>query len=487
MTTLEKIMDSYADKLLVNHNLAKEEQQKNLLTKEDYIEILKPALRIIEKNKDSSLEEIREELYKYSGVEETITSSIYGKQMAPGAVITYGTKNYQEMLTLGKKTDMQNEDTETFDLLNSANGRTVYDLASVTKMFTSISVQILARKKLIDLSKKVSYYLPNFPGLKDVTVYELLTFNAPVKTEGRVDKAKDKEEAENILRTITFDDANDGKRPYTDMGAMVLKYIVEKVSGVTFYEFINKNILEVSNMYDTYVSIPDNKIYNVAPTGNNGFYYKDDNYRINTDIKLGECYDEKARIMGQKDGNLSGHAGLFSTGYDMLEFSHALLMKTILTEEELYHMADNETGKKGQSIQYLGKLCYSKNPSQPDSEVYHPLGGRTIASAGWTGTQLTIDPDNEIFYSLLSNRSNNRMTFIDQDKRNLVKTSSNGKKTIVLPDGKEMIDASRYAWDRDEALVHPVIKLSIWYRFLEEIYQDELENKNCVYFKRRGR
>ncbi len=487
MTTLEKTMDSYADKLLFNHNLAKEEEQRDLFTKEDYLEILKPALLIIEKNKDANIDELREKLYQASGVEDIVTNSIYNRQMAPGAVITYGTKNYQEMLTIGKKTDISNENDKTVGTHNSTNGLTLYDLASVTKIFTSISVQILARKNMIDLSKKISYYLPDFPGLKDVTVYELLTFNAPVKTDGRVDKAKDKEEAENILRTITFDDANDGKRPYTDMGAMVLKYIVEKVSGVAFYEFINKYILEVSNMYDTYVSIPEEKLRRVAPTGNNGFYYKDDNYRINTDIKLGECYDEKARVMGQKEGNLSGHAGLFSTGYDMLEFSHALLTKTILTEDELHHMADNETGKKGQSIQYLGKLCYSKNPSQEDSEVYHPLGGRTIASAGWTGTQLTIDPDNEIFYSLLSNRSHNRMTFIDKEKRDLVRTYDNDKKMIVLPNGKEIVDASRYAWDRDEALVHPIIKLSIWYRFLEEVYKEDLINTNVSYFKRRGR
>ena len=478
MNALEKTMDIYAEKLLKNHNLAKEEQQRNLLTKEDYLEILKPALKVIEKNKDTSIDEIREELYKCSGVEEIVENSVYKKQMVPGAVITYGTKNYQEMLTLGTKS-------EDFSMLNVTNGSTLYDLASVTKLFTSISVQILARKNMLDLSKKVSYYLPDFPGLKDITIYELLTFNAPVKTDGRIDKANDLEEAENILKTITFDDANNGQRPYTDMGAMVLKYIVEKVSKMEFYNFINKHILEVSNMYDTYVSIPEKMLYRVAPTGNNGFYYKDDNYRINTDVKLGECYDEKARIMGQKAGNLSGHAGLFSTGYDMIEFSHALLTQTILTEEELHHMADNETGKKGKQIQYLGKLCYSKNPVQEDSEIYHPLGGRAIASAGWTGTQITIDPDNEIFYSLLSNRSHNRMTFIDKDKKDLIKTDDNGKKTIILPNGKEMIDASRYAWDRDAALVHPVIKLSIWYKFLEEIYEGELVNSSKTYFKKR--
>lgn len=484
MKIFENIMNSYAEKLLQNHNLAKEEEQRNLLTKEDYLQILKPALLIIENNKDNSIEEIRECLYNASGVEEIVTNSIYNKKMSPGAVITYGTKNYQEMLAVGMRDDTKSESQTT---LNHTSGLTIYDLASVTKLFTSISVQILARKKMIDLNKQVCYYLPDFPGLENVTIYQLLTFKAPVKTAGRIDKAKDKEEAEEILRSITFDESSSGARPYTDMGAMVLKYLVEKVSGMSFYEFINKNILETSNMYNTYVSIPDEKLNSVAPTGNNGFYYKDGNYRINTNVKPGECYDEKARIMGQKDGNLSGHAGLFSTGYDMVNFSRALLKNVILTSDELHHMADNETGKKGQSIQYLGKLCYSKNPVQEDSEVYHPLSGRTMASAGWTGTQLTIDPDNDIFYSLLSNRSCNRMTFIDKEKQDLVQTYDNGMKTIILPNGKEMVDSSRYAWDRDEALVHPVIKLSIWYSLLEEIYKDELSSKDNLSFKKRRR
>ncbi len=478
MTVLERILDSYSLELLKNHNNAKEEEQRNLLTKEDYLEILKPVVDLIQNNKDKNLDELRDELYKNSDVEKVIKDFIYKKQMTPGAVISFGTKNYHEILSIGYRDDSKNT-------INHVDSNTLYDLASVTKIFTSISVLILARKNIIDLNQKVSYYLPDFNGLGNITIYQLLTFNAPIKTDGRIDRAKDKEEAEKIIRTITFDSQNDGKRPYTDMGAMVLKYLVEKVSGVSFYDFVKSNILDISNMCNTYASIPDDKLSMIAPTGYNGFYYKDGNFRINDGVKPGDCYDEKARIMGQKDGNLSGHAGLFSNSYDMSLLCQNLLEKHILTSDELYHMADNETGKKGLSIQYLGKLCYSKNPSQPDSEVYHPLGGRTIASAGWCGTQLTIDPDNEIFYSLLSNRSYNRMTFIDADKKSLIKTHEDGKKTIILPNGVEKIDSSRYAWDRDSALVHPVIRLAIQYRFLEEIYKDELSKNNISYCKQR--
>lgn len=481
MAYIEKLMDSYAEELLKNHNLAKEEEQRNLTSKEDFLQILKPVVRIIENNKDASLEELRELLFQSSGVKESLKTAVYEKSMAPGAVVSFGTKNYHETLSVGCIKD----NIDLHDRMNHVSSLTLYDLSSVTKMFTSICIQILARKNMIDLNKKMSYYLPDFPGLENITIYELLTFNAPVKTDGRVDRAKEKEEAERIIRTISFDDTNDGKRPYTDMGAMVLKYLVEKVTGMDFYEFIKTNILDISNMPNTYVSIPEDQMRWVAPTGNNGFYYKDGNYRINTDVKIGDCYDEKARIMGQRDGNLSGHAGLFSTGYDMSNLSQTLLKGEVLTNEELCHMADNETGKKGLPIQYLGKLCYSKNPSQPDSEVYHPLSGRTVASAGWTGTQLTVDPDNEIFYSLLSNRSYNRMTFIDDTKRDLIKEDEMGKKTILLPNGVNMIDASKYAWDRDAVLVHPVIKLAMQYRFLEEIYNEEVKKKGYPYYKQR--
>ncbi len=216
MTAMEKIMDSFVEELLKNHNLAKEEEQRNLLTKEDYIEMLKPALQIIENNQDASIEEIREELYKYSGVEETVSDAINNKKMAPGAVITYGTKKYQEVLTAGSKDDNEQ---------NLITGFSLYDLASVTKLFTSISIQILAAGNKIDLNKKVNYYLPDFPGLKDVTVYQLLTFNAPVKTDGRVDTAKDREEAlvhpviklsiwYKLLEKIYENELEDGYKPY---------------------------------------------------------------------------------------------------------------------------------------------------------------------------------------------------------------------------------------------------------------------------------
>lgn len=317
MKTMEKITQNYANKLLYNHNLAPDKTQKNLLTVDDYLEILKPVTKIITDNKDASLEELRNLIYVNSEVENILKKSVYERKMVPGAVISYGTNNFHETISIGKTSDFGN------GIITDEN--TIYDLASVTKIFTSISIQLLSARGMLDLSKPVTYYLPEFLGLSNVTIYQLLTFNAFLKTDGRVDKANDKNEAETILKTIAIDNLNNGKRPYTDMGAMVLKYVVEKTSGINFFDFVNKNILEISKMYNTYVSVPDEKILHLAETGYDGFYYKDGNYRINEDVRIGDCYDAKARIMGQRSGNLSGHAGLFSTGNDMSNLALSLM------------------------------------------------------------------------------------------------------------------------------------------------------------------
>lgn len=465
---LNNMLEAQAEKLYINQNLAKEEEQRNIISKEAYKEILRPVTDVVGSNKDASIGELRDLLYKNSGPYETLRKAVYDRKMAPGAVISYGGNNYQEIITLGMTSDFE-------DAIN-ANERTIYDLASVTKLFTSVSILQLVRAKKIDWNKPVSFYLPEFNGLKSVSVYHLLTFSIPVKTNGRIDRAGTKEEAEKILRSVEYNSEDNGKRPYTDMGAIVLKYVIEKVSGQRFYDYVVENILSPLKMENTFVQIPVKKLGNVAQTGYDGFYYKDGNYRVNKDVTIGSVYDAKARILGQKEGDLSGHAGLFSTSEDMTRLALSLINCGVLPREMIEMMGDNKTGNLEKSVQYLGMLCYSKNPVQDNSEIYHPLSGKTFASAGWTGTKFTVDPVNKIYYSLLSNRSNNRMTYIDDSKKDLVMTNEKGMKSITLPNGKTMVDATRYAWDRDRALVHPVIKLAIQYGFLDEIYEREKEN-----------
>lgn len=230
-------------------------------------------------------------------------------------------------------------------------------------------------------------------------------------------------------------------------------------------------------MIDTHVIVPKCKLDRVASTNLDGKYYKDGNFAITKNVSKGTVYDPKAQIMGQQIGNLSGHAGLFSTADDMTSLAKGIIGGQIINDKYVEEMAKNRTGKeyleneKTKYVQYLGYLCYSKNPILGDSELFHAMSGRSFASAGWTETQITVDPINNLFLFMSVNRSHNRMTFIDPAQREKVMEDEKGKKEIILPDGSIKIDATRFAWDRDEVVVHPALKLAIQYKMVEDLYK----------------
>lgn len=474
---LEQYLEDYVNDLYEKQNNGSCLEQRGLYTKKEYFELLKPVIELISNYKDYSIDELRNKLYENSQIEENLIDFIYKKEMVPGMVFSYGTKSYKETVVVGNRQEVSlNEQGKIVPDLEQMTEDTIFDLASVTKVFTSISLLKLVQDGVIRLNDTVVKYAPQFKNLNDVTIYDLMTFGVPLKTNGRVDRASSREEAEQILFGIERDLESTNKRPYTDMGAMVLKYVIESASGMNYYHFVEENILKKLNMKDTHVVVPKMKLNRVSSTNLDGKYYKDGNFAITTNAPKGIVYDPKAQIMGQKDGVLSGHAGMFSTANDMTNLAKGIISGKVINEEYVEMMAKNRTGRKyieddkEKYIQYLGMLCYSKNPILADSELFHAMSGKSFASAGWTGTQLTVDPINELYFFMAANRSHNRMTFIDPAQRDKVEVNENGKKTILLPNGDVKIDATRFAWDRDAAIVHPALKLTIQYKMLEDTY-----------------
>lgn len=485
----ESFLDSYVDELYSRQNVGLSQEQMGLFTKKQYYELLRSVSDIYYKNPDLSISEMRQQLLEKSGVLESLKDFVNKKEMVPGLVVSYGTPNYKETLVIGNRQEVS---TDNFGNLvpscEKMTEDTIFDLASITKIFTSFCILILAQKGEINLNDEIVKYCPQFKNLKGVTIFDLLSFRVPLKTNGRIDKATSFSQAIDLLNDIEIDQNFDkNKNPYTDMGAMVLKYVIEEVSNMSFYDFVEENILVPLNMTDTHVMIPNYKLNRVASTNFDGKYYKDGNFTISSEPRKGAVFDPKARILYQESGNLSGHAGLFSSAHDMTSLAKGVIDGKVLNDDYLQELVKNRTGRKidGQDkfVQYLGFLCYSKNPHLPDSELYHAMSGRSFASAGWTGTQLTVDPLNQLYFFMAGNRSHNRMTYIDPIQRDKVMVDSNGKKTIVLPNGMEMIDSTRFAWDRDSAVVHPVLKLAIQYKMLEDIcemYNEKIEEKESV-------
>lgn len=474
-------MEKSINDLLANQNNINDKNLKNLYKKEDYEKLQKDVLDVLKKNKDCSLTELYEKLYEKSGIEDLIKDFFLEKKLAPGAVISYGTKNFEENIVVGNKQEVKLKNNKLVPEKKEMEYDTIFDLASCTKLFTGIATIQLISKNEIKLNDKVNKFLPDFKNIGNLTIYDLLTFY-PLETEKRIDKCKDYGEAYDALLNMVPKNISINSRRYNDFSSIVLKYIIEKVTNISFYEYIKINILDILNMNDTFVKVPNPE--RCANFNYDGRIYNNQAL-IRTNADLGIASDEKAVILGQNIGNLSGHAGLFSTSADMIKLARGLIDNKVLDKNHLNLMAKNHTGflykdslDNIKSTQYYGLLCYTKNPILKNSEVYHALSSKSFASAGWTGTHLTVDPINKINVCLLSNRCHNRITYIDKNiKNNFIKDHAN---KITLADNCSMIDASNYSSARD-IILHKCTQLALEYKILEDTINLDKNNNIIIY------
>ena len=201
-------------------------------------------------------------------------------------------------------------------------------------------------------------------------------------------------------------------------------------------------------------------------------------------LKYVEAESQKERqiVLVISDGiQDTGHAGLFSTAGDMAKLAIALMEEKVLSIENLKKIGINRTGKmigENDVTQFHGYLCYSKNPIEMNSEVNHFLSGNAFALGGYTGNQLTIDIENGVYVFFASNRCHNRVTNITgASEEDYVQ---NGY--VKWKGGKSYKYNKKYAYDRDDCVMKPAVKLALKYKCLEYILGESTmkTEKECI-------
>ena len=137
---------------------------------------------------------------------------------------------------------------------------TVYDLASVTKIFNGLCLMKLWERGKLDPFRRISWYCPEFSRLGEVTVEQLMSFQVQLRTPERIDRQRTREEALACLRE-TQSLGGCGRRAYSDIPAMVLKYVVEKASGMDMMECVRKAVLEPAGMTSTWAAVPEERTF----------------------------------------------------------------------------------------------------------------------------------------------------------------------------------------------------------------------------------
>ena len=343
---------------------------------------------------------------------------------------------------------------------NQIGEHTVFDLASVTKLFTGLCAMRLKEEGLLDFGRPVCAYDPRFQNLQNVTVGQLMAFSLTVQTPERLDACADRETA---LRCLFAAKAKPpaGPRVYSDIPAMILKYVIEAVSGSRLIDCVRTVILEKAGMRETWASVPDERrgdclSYDLEHRIEKGKRI------LRKGLRPGVPHDPKAAVLQDDTDDLCGHAGLFSTGEDMIRFCRAVLAEKIVSGNSLREMSINRTGHllpDGSYTQYLGYQCYLRHPCQYFSEIPAYMGGRAFGIGGFTGNHVSVDPESGVFVVFLGNRVRNRLTtLLPEEGKSLTDygLAADGTGRFRWEDGTEVFSSVQYVHQKD-AHFHRVV------------------------------
>ena len=271
---------------------------------------------------------------------------------------------------------------------------TIYDLASLTKVVaTTTAIMILYDEGKIRLEDRVSQYLPAFSGgmKDDVTIQQLLEHRSGLPAGRDLWRlALTPGEARQAVIDTPLECAPGSCYIYSDLGADMLGFIAEVVSGQRLDVLMQERVFEPMGMTSTTFRPHWTLRDRIAPTE----LTPPRGYPLR-----GEVHDENAFALG----GVAGHAGLFSTATDL-----ALFAQMMLNGGEL-------NGVRIVSDSTVALFTKRANPDGTtralgwdtcghDGSCGRYLSRRAFGHTGFTGTSLWIDPDRDLFVILLTNR-----------------------------------------------------------------------------------
>lgn len=266
----------------------------------------------------------------------------------------------------------------------------LFDLASLTKVVaTTPAVMLLVQEGKLQLDRPVQAYLPEFTGAgkERVTVRHLLEHRSGLRAFLPLhERASSAEEARTLVLTEPLRYPPGTRTVYSDLNAMLLGWVVEHVSGESLDSFVRTRIHLPLGMQQTRYAPPRELRSLMVPVG-----------LWRGHVIAGELHDQNAVRLG----GVSGHAGLYSTGQDLARFAQMLLRaveaeSTLLRAGVVRHFIRRRAEGRA--------LGWEMRDTTDTDNTGRLLSPATFGHTGFTGTSLWIDPEQDLFVILLTNR-----------------------------------------------------------------------------------
>lgn len=312
---------------------------------------------------------------------------------------------------------------------------TLYDIASLTKVYTATVVYIAYEEGKLNLNEKIKDIDNRFVNLNNIKILDLLSHNQEIWTKGYLGDAKTKKEFYEILFTAYIKSTTP---TYLDIHYIILSTLLEKIYKKSFEEILKEKIFQTLELKKTTVSPMGNNI-----ASNN---FETLNEVLISDILPGCIHDKKARV-AKNLGIITGHASIFTTGKELLEFLKSFLNNKLLTKETIALML-NHKDRNQENYNILKSIVSEKdrnkmyeeaiqmNPNLKLRRTYNNMGTRyrndiqilndvpkqcsenTIAFSGYTGPSFIIDFDAQIIVVVLCNVMHNTKLSRYERKKN---------------------------------------------------------------------
>jgi CubicO group peptidase (beta-lactamase class C family) len=273
---------------------------------------------------------------------------------------------------------------------------TIFDLASLSKLFTCVVAMQAIQAGQLDVTATVASYLPQFAsnGKGSITIQQLMTHTSglPADPTPALWQDPDMPSRINAILDTTPQFAPGTTYLYSDINMMVLQLVLQQVTGQTLDVLVRNGITKPLGMRDTMYNPPASLRPRIAAAE-----YETTPAR---GLVWGQVHDENAWALG----GVAGHAGVFSTVDDVAVLAQAILNggtyagHRILSESSVTQMlTDYNQNFPGDSHGLGFELDQRWYMGRLDS-------ARTAGHTGFTGTTIVIDPVSRSIALQFSNR-----------------------------------------------------------------------------------
>ena len=228
------------------------------------------------------------------------------------------------------------------------NENALFDIASISKFYTQIIIYNLVKEKFFKFNSKIYDLDDRFINLKDLTVGDITSFGVRFMTNGRINEKNNLSDAYNTLFSVNV--VESGKYNYNDIGMMIMKEVMERVTGLSYKELVDKYIVSKFGLSNTHLIVPIEKRNLITGTSN---------------INLASVNDSGANALG----GYSGHAGIFTSSDDLIKLTSAVTSGKVIDKKRLNDVYSEGltpgrgkmgnvyvSSERGSEVSYVGRL-----------------------------------------------------------------------------------------------------------------------------------